>query len=124
MQIHFLKNFLSHVSKDVFEEMKEIEEKAEHGELAEIDDYERAYDYPLFRQEFGSRAVCYELNALVEAQLHLVAEPIFAGKKSQGKFKKQNNVQQLNMKDVMKLIEGVCGPLRNRSLTTYTSNLM
>jgi hypothetical protein len=114
MQIHFLKNFLSHVSKDVVKEMEEIEKKAERGELTEVDDYERAFDYPLFRQDFGSRAVCYELNALIEEQLHLVAEPIFADKKSKGKFKKQKNVHQLNMKIVMKLIEDVYGPIKDQ----------
>ena len=75
MELHFLRDFLDHLERDAARDWNELEARAENGEFEDIGDYESAMDYPLFRAEFGARAVYYELSALLESQLQALAEP-------------------------------------------------
>lgn len=77
MNLHFLRDFLDHLERDAEKEWIELQERAENGDFQDLGDYESAMDYPIFRAEFGARAVYYELNALLESQLQALAEPVW-----------------------------------------------
>jgi hypothetical protein len=74
MQIAFLKNFLDHVGCDVAAEWDQIDERNSRGDFPDYTDYEAALNFPLARLELAAKAILYELNALVEARLHALAE--------------------------------------------------
>jgi hypothetical protein len=77
MRLVFLRNFLEHIMQNVGTEWDDIEKRRENGDLSDYGDYEQAMDFPLFREDIASRAVLYELNALVESQLHAIARPLW-----------------------------------------------
>ena len=115
MNIHFLKDFLGHIEGGVSMELQELERKCESGEIKEYEDYESLLDYPLFRAEFGAKTIYYELNAMVESQLHEKATPIFLREKSKGvKYKKKNTASELGFYDLMKIMESEYGDPEKR----------
>jgi hypothetical protein len=73
VKLDLLNNFLEHVESDIAKELQEIKDKNQRGEFETFDDYESARDYPIFRERFGARAVCYELHALTEGVLRNLA---------------------------------------------------
>lgn len=95
--------------------MEELERKCESGEIKEYEDYESLLDYPLFRAEFGAKTIYYELNAMVESQLHDKATPLFLIEKNEnGKFKKKNSASELGFYDLMQIIESKYGSPEKR----------
>ena len=76
-RLEFLQDFLEHTIRDVYTEWDDIEKRRENGDFSCFGDYERAMDFPLFREDIASRAILYELNALVESLLHAIARPLW-----------------------------------------------
>ncbi len=96
MNIHFLTAFFKHIEEGVSRELEKLESKCENGEIKEYEDYESLLDYPLFRAEFGAKSICYELNAMVESQLHDKATPHFLIEKNEnGKYKRKGSASEL-----------------------------
>ncbi len=114
MNIHFLTDFLRNIEEAVSRELDDLEAKCENGEIQEYEDYERLQDYPLFRAEFGSKAIFYELNAMVESQLHSKATPRFLIEKNNGKYKRKDSASELGYYDLLKIIESEYGSLENK----------
>ena len=73
IRIGFIRDFLDHVVEESGAEYMDIMRKNEEGEFEELVDLENALDYPEMRQEIASRAVYYEVNALIESELYEVA---------------------------------------------------
>lgn len=73
-RISALRNFLDRVSADAIEELEEIKGRCGSGQIADYLDYEHQTDFPFARVEIATRAVAYEVVALVEAQLQALAE--------------------------------------------------
>ena len=76
-QLRFLRDFLSHLERDIALEWSEIETRNEEGEFRDFEDYEAAMDYPLFREEFTVKSIFNELNILVEQTLHSAASLVW-----------------------------------------------
>jgi len=74
-----IRHFLEHVVQAASEELKDIEEKNATGAFPEFADYEHALDYPLLRVEIASRAVLYEVTALVEYSVYEAAHHAWLG---------------------------------------------
>jgi hypothetical protein len=72
-QLRFLRDFLSHLERDIALEWSEIETRNKEGEFRDFEDYESAMDYPLFREQFTAKSIFNELNILVEETLHSAA---------------------------------------------------
>jgi len=115
MQLHFLRDFLEHIEKGVAVEWASLGKRAENGEFEDYGDYERAMDYPLFRMDFGARAVYYELNALLESELQSLAAPIWHSRRPQATLKqsKLRTIHDLSVGEVVELLESKYGIERN-----------
>lgn len=76
LQIEFdaIRNFLEHVDREAGVEIQNVLERNDAGEFEEdVDDLENALYGPVMPQEIAARAGYYELNALVERELHTSA---------------------------------------------------
>lgn len=114
MQIHFLRNYLEHLEIDIAKEVSQIEERAVNGIYDSIGDIESAYDYPLFRIRFGTHSIYYEINSIVENQLHKKAEPIFGDFKKVGKWVNKKSVSELPMWAVIEALNSRYGKIEEK----------
>jgi len=120
LMLRSLQDFLDHVSADAGRELDEIEKHNQDGMYLEFEDYEAALDPPFIRLEIASRAVLYELVALVETELQMFAyspwlySPKYKGPKSiielnridEESLSKVKMVSDLRFNDIVALIEG------------------
>ena len=89
IQLSALKNFLDHVLEETSVEFSEVETRNEAGEFEELDDYENASFFPSMRQEIASRAIYYEINALIEREMQECASPFFLVSEKHRKWQEQ-----------------------------------
>ena len=68
-----IKEFFNRVIKNVDAEIVDICSKKDAGEFTEPDDFDSALFYPLETEAIAVRAVFHEVNALVESELHTIA---------------------------------------------------
>jgi hypothetical protein len=73
IELEGIRNFLHHVDSEASAQIKDAFERNDSGEFQEEDDFENALFHPIKRQEIASRAVFYELNALIEHELYTSA---------------------------------------------------
>lgn len=118
-RLGFLRNFLDRVAKDACAELDEIEKRNVEGAFSDLVGFENAINYPWARFELATKTVMYELNVLVEARLHVLAEPAWLrqcdsdGPKrvdqlvqiSAGSLAAVRMVSDLNLRDVIGFIE-------------------
>lgn len=102
MQLHFLRDFSSQIESNVARAWSEIEEGNENGEFADFGAYESAMDYPLFRSDYGGRAVMNELNAMVEGALQGLAQPFWRNRQNSAQVK---TIHDLPFWAVVQLVE-------------------
>jgi len=108
MQIHFLRDYLNKQNSSIALEWGEIESKAENGEFKDFGDYETAMDYPLFRSEYTTRTVMYELNAMIEGVLQSMAEPFWQEKKNSTKIKTIHDLPFWAITELVEKHYGTC----------------
>jgi hypothetical protein len=105
-QLRFLRDFLSHLERDIALEWSEIEARNEEGAFHDFGDYEAAMDYPLFREEFAAKSLFNELNILVEETLHSAAASAWrAEQASQGANSLPKPEWELPIGKIWELIE-------------------
>lgn len=73
IELGTIRNFLTCVDNEAGAAMKNIFAQNDLGEFEDVDDFENALYDPLMRQEIATRAVHYELNALMERELQYSA---------------------------------------------------
>jgi hypothetical protein len=66
IRLHLITDFLDSVVEVAAKDLNEIERRNEEGEFREFSDYEAVRDFPFSRVEIASKAVLYEVTALVE----------------------------------------------------------
>ncbi len=85
IQISLLRSFLDDARRSVGKDIARIENQNEKGRYKSFEDYERALDAPIYKLFLSSRAVAYELSALVERTFHQFASRAWReSKKYQG----------------------------------------
>lgn len=105
-RLKFIENFLDHLEREVRSEWSEIVERRKQGKCFDYSEYEAAMDFPLFREQFSTRAVVNELNGMAEEVLQTMAEPAYHEK--QNKINKENiskPIWELPIGKVWELIE-------------------
>lgn len=115
--LQVLKDFLSKNLEAAGAEVTIINEKNEAGGFRELGDLESALDVPFERLAIAIRAVCYEINALVEWELRILAgkpyqksaryatTPKFLGDVPLEKVSRIKFIYDLPIKEVYRLIE-------------------
>jgi hypothetical protein len=122
IRLDALKEFLDRVTKHVDAEVSDIFSRNDAGEFPGIDDFGNALFYPRESEAIAIRAIFYEINALVESELHDIAnEPYLnhpkskKGKKFLDGITSIDDVSQLRLVsdlsfgEVCKLIEDYYG---------------
>jgi hypothetical protein len=82
-QLESLRNFLSFVGEGAGKEWDLIEEQRLSGKYEDFEDYDAVSDRPFILVNLASRAVAYELTALIEGELHSLANTPWAKSKGQ-----------------------------------------
>lgn len=101
IELKAIQNFLDRVIADVSEEFRYVHKNVEDGHFHDIDDYYNALYHPEQRLLIGTRAVYYEITALVEHELQSVAiAPWYSSTDHSG----PKSISQLaSLKDIRKL---------------------
>jgi hypothetical protein len=118
IEFEAIRNFLEHVNRDAMIEIQKVLERNDAGEFEDIDDFDNALYGPVMRQEIATRAIYYELNAIIERELQKSAHhPWLKSNKHDGpKGLDLNNltsksirslkmIEDLPYREVVKLIE-------------------
>jgi len=107
-----LRNFLDHVVAEAGQELQAVEERNQSGAF-DWEAYEAAFDEPLTRLDIASRAVQYELVALIESEIyHLALRPWLRLPKRKGRPR--------GLFDLKKLDAGALQTVRTISEENYT----
>lgn len=73
IRLESIRNFLEHVENETASEIQTALTKYEAGEYQDLDEFDNALYHPISRQDIATRAVYYELNALIEHEVQLSA---------------------------------------------------
>jgi len=105
IELSSIRSFLKTVLDAADLEYSRIKEKSEAGEFEHCEDEGNALYKPMMWEEIAFRATLGELNALVECELHNLANKAFFENIKSLKAKQVKTVSELNINEVIKLIE-------------------
>lgn len=117
--LNSIKSFYDRVNKSIGDDLTKIEELNESGEYPEYEDYESAWDTPVYHLELVRKLTYIELNIYIEDQLKGIAtqpwnnsgknKPLFdylyESKNILEDIKKYKDVNDLQVSQIIKLIE-------------------
>jgi len=119
IKLKSLKSFLSFNDRQCSFGIEDVEKKYSLGKYETLDDYENEFFHYVMHQELAARTIYYEITALVEAELHRIAYPLwiksekYSGSKTIADLKNSANsnlkslkiISDLKINEVIKLIE-------------------